>query len=1034
MKQHLRTSIRSSVFCLLLVVPLVASGQTVLLQEDFDGIWNTRNPPDGWTIYFTGDPEPNDWSRGTESTYPWEENRTPYAYVDGRTPEDGDDSLVSPPFDCSGSAVVMLRCSTYFVGRSGLYGAVLFGSIGGGPYEQLVFDYTDTMIGPELQTIQLDWAAGEPEVRLAWVLVGTNIDIQWWCIDNVTVLGQDALHDVGVETVISPSDTVDIGQTITPEAVVRNYGDEPESFWTGLAIGANFTDSAYTEDLQPGNSRSVTFSDWTASEPGPNRVIAATALPGDANPDNDWQDTTVFVRVLDVGVTSIEVPADTVDSGATITPHVRVANLGTSPVPTLWCYFEVPSWFHDSTQVTGLEPSEERDVFFSSWEVGGTGPMSCICSIFAADPNPDNDTLSKEFFVRGTNYRDVEALGVLTPRGTVRPNTLLLPSCLVANNSWGQESFSATIRLLVADSTVYAESTTTSVGPGESDTVQFRPWIAGPEGNMTARLAVFLDGDMNPDNDTVESDFVVGQPHDVGTSAILSPLGTVQPGTVIPSARVSNYGGFTERFWTRFWIDDGDGIVYRDSLQVTLHPDSSTVLNFLGWDALAGQYTAKCSTLLSGDEQPANDLREVEFSVRPAVIPGWFELEPVPPGPSGDPVKRGGALALLERAGTQYVYALKGNKTDELHCFDVGGAEWGDSIPSIPGEKPVEKGGTICCDGTRNLYIIKGNNTLQFYRYTPVENAWTGLPDVPLGPSGKKVKGGTDMAYVTRNDTDYIYLLKGYKSEFYRYDVLAERWDTLPDAPEGVRAKWDKGSWIVYDGSRTIYAHKAKYYDKEAPVLHHEMWAYDIPTNRWDPDPLPGMPLYGLHGGRVKKKKSKDGSSADWYDGALFTLKGGNSQQFFRYSADDGEWTEFDTFPTLGSTQKKKRVKYGADIVSLGNGYFLCLKGNKTREFWGYGYESGSGIFEERGPVPVLPGLRGPLSVEPNPAAGRTVVRLPRNCGTADLRLVDATGMVRRSWTLGHGRSAVLDLVGLRPGVYLLQVGTDGPTTKLVLE
>ena len=32
-----------------------------------------------------------------------------------------------------------------------------------------------------------------------------------------------------------------------------------------------------------------------------------------------------------------------------------------------------------------------------------------------------------------------------------------------------------------------------------------------------------------------------------------------------------------------------------------------------------------------------------------------------------------------------------------------------------------------------------------------------------------------------------------------------------------MKEKWDKGSWLAYDGENTIYAHKAKYYTGDQP-------------------------------------------------------------------------------------------------------------------------------------------------------------------------------------------------------------------------
>ena len=65
------------------------------------------------------------------------------------------------------------------------------------------------------------------------------------------------------------------------------------------------------------------------------------------------------------------------------------------------------------------------------------------------------------------------------------------------------------------------------------------------------------------------------------------------------------------------------------------------------------------------------------------------------------------------------------------------------------------------------------------------------------------------------------------------------------------------------DGSSTIYAHKAKYYNKLTAQPVHEFYKFDMRGDTWYSDTLAGMPLYGLHGGRIKKKKAKDEKTED---------------------------------------------------------------------------------------------------------------------------------------------------------------------------
>ena len=485
-------------------------------------------------------------------------------------------------------------------------------------------------------------------------------------------------------------------------------------------------------------------------------------------------------------------------------------------------------------------------------------------------------------------------------------------------------------------------------------------------------------------------------------------------------------------------------VLYTDTVKTQVDPGQSQLVSFRTWNATEGHYVARCSTYQSGDVNPNNDVKTKPFLVTHTLIPpsNWTELKPMPAPPSYKDVKRGGSITYMPRQGL--IYATKGYKTGDYYSYNPVQNSWIQllQVPKGPSGRLPRKGARLTADGKRYVYLVKGNNTQEFWRYDTDSIAWTQKADVPLGPSNKKVKGGTDLAYVKGNP-DYIYLLKGYRSEFYRYNVATDTWVQLADAPNGCKPRWKRGSWLVFDGSHTIYAHKSTYYVKSAPDPHHEMWKYDIALQAWlGHDTLNGMPLWGMHGSRLRKKKSKDGGCAAWYDGCIYALKGGNTQQFFRYTPGTDQWDELDTVPTHGSSGRKKRVKYGADIVNIGNAFY-ALKGNKTRELWRYAVPAGFDVPDPtraQGPATLRNDKVIALQIAPNPFADGFITlsyTLPK-AGFVNISIYNIAGQVvaRKTVAAGLRGTQMLELRGLSAGVYLLRLEAVGlvANRKLVVQ
>jgi hypothetical protein len=404
----------------------------------------------------------------------------------------------------------------------------------------------------------------------------------------------------------------------------------------------------------------------------------------------------------------------------------------------------------------------------------------------------------------------------------------------------------------------------------------------------------------------------------------------------------------------------------------------------------------------------------------------------MPLPPSGKQLKDGGWLAY--DGSKQYVYAAKSNKTSDFYFYDPKADSWHQAAPWPRGteDKPPSKGAVGCATGSGVIYATKGNNTQGFWKYDAARDSWYQKASVPLGLWNKKVKGGTDIVYARKGTTYSFYVLKGYKNEFWRYDAARDSWYSLPAAPVGVNLKWDKGSWLAYDGASTIYAHKAKY---------HEFYSYNTEKDSWGTSPLKAMPIASYTG---KTRKTSDGGCAAYLNGHVYAFKGANTQELWRYYTDGDSWRELDTIPALGPSGSKKRVKGGADIVAVGN-VLYATKGNKCNEIWKYtpfaplgpGMGERFGVTADNASVPA--GVS--FSLAPNPLArGFTTLRAGRALASSTPGLVsifDASGrLVRRTAVCDTRSATTLDLRSLRQGVYMvrLEVGGFAATQKLVVQ
>jgi hypothetical protein len=660
-----------------------------------------------------------------------------------------------------------------------------------------------------------------------------------------------------------------------------------------------------------------------------------------------------------------------------------------------------------------------------------TMPGSEVFSSFVIGPETDaNGDLGHGAFYSGYLH-DVAVGSIDVPPLVVDSNTTFTPSVTYTNAGLLSRPTSA-VAFWITDTAGNKISTgngiATAMNAGESQSFTFPPDVTPlPTDYMDSAVITCSGHDANHANDTLEQALFVRY-YDVFCQ-IVRPMPYEVPGIVPVTIRLTNKGNVPAMVDSvKVMMSDGYNSF---TTGIPLTP-GQIKLEYMPvpWVCPAGvTVIANAWITCPPDMFHPSDTAMVTVV---SGVPGWAEKTPLPAPPSGKAIKDGGCMAY--DSATALIFASKGNKTGDFYAYDAVAGTWANKtgIPLGAEGKQVYKGSVICSDKTGNLYLTKGNNTIGFWGYNAVTNAWTQLTNAPLGSSNKKVKQGAGLAWATKAGTGAVYLLKGYRNEFHKYDPVTNTWKQLLDAPIGAanHIKWDAGSWLVADADagNMLYAFKAKY---------HEFYLYDTDADTWS-HALTPMPIPGSAG----NKKAKDGSAAAWYGGKIYAFKGGNTNEFWRYFPLGDTWKKQDDIPLIGMTGARKKVKAGGALASFPGKGVLAFKGNKSLEFWNFVPYDVAGAQPSRDGVTAGSMPIGALSfaIAPNPlSGGLATVRynLPK-AGLATLNVFDVTGRTVLTQTLAAGRTgtASLDLRKLEAGVYLVKVTTEGfsTTQKLVVE
>jgi hypothetical protein len=514
---------------------------------------------------------------------------------------------------------------------------------------------------------------------------------------------------------------------------------------------------------------------------------------------------------------------------------------------------------------------------------------------------------------------------------------------------------------------------------------------------------------------------------DVGVAEILEPSGLIDTLQETPHATVHNFGTTTCSFDVWYEIRDSatSALRYKQSATVTsLAPGENCDPPFPDWVVpkhQEGRYYAKCYTALAGDIDPTNDTARSQFAVegKQQGPPGWTQWADVPGGRRHQDLDVGACMAT--DPGGFYVYLLKGNNTREFYRYDPAIGEW-TALESMPGQDRHHchrfvREGAILAQVDGKFYATRGGNCMEFWEYDPAADSgyhWTQKADVP--GCGHGLQWGASAAGVKVGNHSYVYLLKASESfEFCRYNVEGDSWEAMAPAPGRRGEEFKTGSCITYDGVDTIFALKG---------THNNFYAYVVSTNSWQA--RTSLPV-------GRGKQAKGGAAICYHLRKVYCIKGSNSQEFWVYNCADNTWIQGADIP-LG--QRRCRVQDGGALVYCrASRYLFATKGNSL-EFWSYGHLSNYGQQSSEEVIALGAGVNtyglATASVLV-PGRDRVCFALPKP-GIVSLKLYDMTGRVARVLANGwhpQGRHEVsLSAQDLARGVYILKL--QGEACNLV--
>lgn len=398
------------------------------------------------TVHFAHEGNPDIWERGVpmgsnintahSGTNVWMTD------LDDQYPENAHSYLYTPMFDFSTVQEATLEFWHSLDTEDSQDGVNVEYSLNGGLTWQTLTDtatgavttnwYNDTIGNMPVWTGQFGWTKSSitltqfdfhptPIQFRFYFYSNTQNNGDGWAIDDFLIKLPTYAEDAGVIAVNNPVNTTIIGDQVTVDVDIKNFGsDTLNAVPVVYDVNGNIQQETWTGVLYPDSVVNYTFNTGYTSPNSAYQLMAYTALSNDGNVGNDSAAVALSVELppLDAGVTEILMPNDTTTQFVSTTVKVRIKNYGTDTLNSIPVEYTVGSQPAVSETWTGSLPQGDSvDYTFNSTFTASAGSFTvCAKTDVSGDFDASNDESCKSIYATSIDENAVFS-GI-----TVRPN------------------------------------------------------------------------------------------------------------------------------------------------------------------------------------------------------------------------------------------------------------------------------------------------------------------------------------------------------------------------------------------------------------------------------------------------------------------------------------------------------------------------------------------------------------------------------------------------------------------------------------